>query len=142
MKNDKMMKRVSVIVGGIVLVAAGACAWAFYNHGGGGDPGIEDGPRPRPLEERAVKRTVVYAAKDIEEGAMIAPDDLEEQSLAESKIPESAVSSQSMAAGSFAAVNIAQGTIILSGHLKHTSGGTLKTKPAAKPKTNPPKKHG
>lgn len=71
--------------------------------------------------EKNQKTTIVKAAKDIAEGALIAPDDLEEASIQTSKVPESAISSQSMAAGSYAAVNIAQGTVLLSGHLKHAS---------------------
>lgn len=71
--------------------------------------------------EKNQKSKVVYAAKDIAEGALIAPEDLEEKEISTSKVPESAVNSTSMAAGSYAAVNIAQGTVLLNGHLKHAS---------------------
>ena len=71
--------------------------------------------------EKNQKTTIVKAAKDIAEGALIAPEDLEETQIPTTKVPESAISSQSMAAGSYAAVNIAQGTVLLNGHLKHAS---------------------
>lgn len=77
-------------------------------------------------EERNQKSKVVYAAKDITEGALITPEDLEEKEIQKMKVPESAVSNLSQAQGSYAATNIAQGTVLLNGHLKaqslHTAG--------------------
>jgi pilus assembly protein CpaB len=70
-------------------------------------------------EQRNQKSKVVYAAKDITEGALIAPEDLEEKEIPKMKVPGSAVGDLSAAQGTYAATNIAQGTVFLNGHLKH-----------------------
>ncbi len=142
MKNDKVMKRVSVIVGVIVLVATGACAWAYFSHGTGGGAEFEDGANLRRSSESVDKGMVVRATKDIPEGSLIDPSYLEELSIDQSKIPESAISSPALAAGLYASVPIAQGTVILQGHLKHISPPQAKTEPATKPKSGAKKKHG
>lgn len=135
MKNDKVMKRVSVVVGVIVLVAAGACAWAYFiSNDPGGRGEVADGDYYRPSRSEVPKVTVICAARDIAAGALIAPGDLEEQSVPESKIPESAIVSPSLAVGSHAAVNIAGGTIILAGHLKHASLAPVMRDPKSGPK--------
>jgi pilus assembly protein CpaB len=77
--------------------------------------------------EKNQKTTIVRTAKDISEGSLIAADDLEESQIQTLKVPESAIGSASLAQGSYAAVPISQGTVILSGHLRaaigmHTGG--------------------
>lgn len=145
MKNDRVMKRVTVIVGAIVLVAAGVCTWAYFQNAAGVNSGVEDvGSRPRvdPVAtEDVAKQMVVYAVKDIYEGHVFDTTDLEEKEILASKAPESAIPSISSAVGTYASVNIAEGTIILAGHIKHASGVPVSKKSATKPTSKPAKKH-
>lgn len=112
------LKVVVPVVSAIVLVAAAACGWAYMNaqsQQSEAEPesnmSVLDGGRRNP------NTTIVKAAKDIHKGQTIAPDDLEESSIPISKVPESALGSQSMAGGRVASMDIAQGTVLLSGHL-------------------------
>lgn len=54
-------------------------------------------------EKEADMGTVVYALKDIDRMALIAPADLEERQMPKDKIPENAASSASLLAGSYSA---------------------------------------
>lgn len=139
------LKVVVPVVSIIVLVAVAACGWAYMNaqnQQADAEPesnmSVLDGGRRNP------NTTIVKAAKDIHIGQTIAPDDLEESSIPISKVPESALGSSSMAGGRVAAVDIAQGTVLLSGHLvaQIAPSASQESRSSDATAAKPHKKHG
>jgi len=70
------------------------------------------------VAEQNQKGPVVYAAKDIPEGAEITADALEQREELVSKIPAGAMTSPSVGVGGLAAYPITQGSIVLSNAVK------------------------
>ncbi|MDZ4832586.1 MAG: SAF domain-containing protein [Candidatus Melainabacteria bacterium] len=69
--------------------------------------------RMKDLEEKMnAKGIVVYAIRDIPEGALITADALEQRAVAQSKIPQTALSLSSVAVGKKAKYGIISGQIL------------------------------
>lgn len=110
------LKIVVPLVSVIVLVAVGACGWAYMNAQSQADAERESNMAVMDAG-RNPRTKIVKIVKDVAKGQTIAPDDLEEAEIPNEKVPESALSSASLAAGRVAAVDISQGTVLLAGHL-------------------------
>lgn len=117
--KSKSSKKTAAVIALVVVVGVALLAGAVTINNARNEEAMRTMVADVPRTDQ--KGMVVYLIKDLKEGEEIRAEDLEEREIPSSKIPASAVQNRSMAVGCFAAVNIAQGTLILNGHLMPAS---------------------